>query len=111
VTLRTLVAGNLRRLRTEAGAEPDDLLPSAHANGLDWTATWVSGVEKGTRALTAEQLLALPVVLSAALRQRVTLADLLRGDAPVRLGRGAETPTVPASYLREVAGGEQIKRR
>jgi hypothetical protein len=112
VTLRELVAGNLRRLRAEAGVALDVLLPTARANGLDWTASWLAAVERGTRALTAEQLLALPVVLSGALRRRVTLADLLRGDAPVVLAAtlDAPHPSVPAAYLRDVVTGQPVER-
>jgi hypothetical protein len=112
VTLRELVAGNLRRLRTEAGVAPEDLLPTARANGLDWTASWLGSVERGTRSLSAEQLLALPVVLSGALRRRVTLADLLRGDRPVVLAGNLDPPhaSVPAAYLRDVVTGEPVRR-
>jgi hypothetical protein len=112
VALRELVAGNLRRLRAEAGAQPDDLVPIARANGLDWTAPWLTSVERGSRSLSAEQLLALPVVLSGALRRRVTLADLLRGDAPVVLAANLDPPlaSVPAAYLRDVVTGEPVRR-
>jgi hypothetical protein len=111
VTLRELVAGNLRRLRAEAGVAPEDLLPTARANGLDWTASWLTSVERGTRALSAEQLLALPVVLSGALRRRVTLADLLHGDTPVVLAASLDPPhaSVPAGYLRDVVTGEPVR--
>lgn len=112
VSLRDLVAGNLRRLRQAAGREPDDLVPVARAHGLDWTAGWLGSVERGTRALTAEQLLALPVVLSAGLGQRVSLADLLVGDAPVALGPGGEFTgaQVPAAYLLDVVTGHPVRR-
>jgi hypothetical protein len=51
------------------------------------------------------------VVLSAGLRRRVTLADLLQGDAPVLLAAHAEpAASVPAGYLRDVVTGEPLHR-
>jgi hypothetical protein len=112
IALRELVAANLRRLRQDAGREPDDLIPAARAHGLDWSASWVTSVERGIRALTADQLLALPVVLSAALGHRVSLADLLVGEAPVNLGTPGEltVASVPAAYLLDVVTGHPIRR-
>jgi hypothetical protein len=111
---RELIAGNLRRLCAEAGARVADLVPSAKAHGLDWTPAWLAAVEKGNRALSADQLLALPVVLSAALRYRVTLADLLAGDAPVSFAADPSvaepSASVPAAYLRDVVTGTPVPR-
>ncbi|OLB78257.1 MAG: hypothetical protein AUI14_13790 [Actinobacteria bacterium 13_2_20CM_2_71_6] len=109
VALRALIAGNLRRLRQEAGTELTDVSRAAWGNGLDWSATWLAGLERGTRSPSAEQLLALPVVLTTALGRRVTLADLLAGDAPVLLGVD-ERVSVPARYLRDVVTGEPVRR-
>jgi hypothetical protein len=102
-----VLAGNLRRLRQEAERELDDITRVASGMGLDWPLTWLTAVEKGTRAPTAEQLLALPVVLSAAFGQRVTLADLLAGEAPILLGMAAP---VPARHLRDLVAGEPTRR-
>ncbi len=108
IALRELIAGNLRRLREAAGRELDDLVPTARAHGLDWTVTWLASVERGTRALSAEHLLALPVVLSAALGTRVSLADLLVGEAAVVLGSTGRS--VPGAYLLEVVTGPPVRR-
>jgi hypothetical protein len=108
VPLRALVANNLRRLRGGSGVALDDVVRVAWGDGLDWTTTWLGGVERGTRSLTAEQLLALPVMLSAALGQRVTLAELLEGEAPVSLGADGQA-SVPARYLRDIVTGEPVR--
>ena len=117
VPARVLLAENLRRLRTDAGVTVDQVARAAYGHGLDWTATFLSGVEKGTRGLTAEQLLALPVVLADALGFRVTLTDLLAGDAPVLLvaeppgtRSGRQRAAVPAGYLRDLVTGEPVPR-
>jgi hypothetical protein len=112
VSLRELIAANLRRLRLAAGREPDDLIRVARAHGLDWTVSWLGAVERGTRAVTGEQLVALPVVLSTALGHRVSLADLLIGDAPVTLGGTDDRSgaSVPAAYLLDVVTGHPVRR-
>ncbi|HZN20810.1 MAG TPA: hypothetical protein VFB84_21905 [Micromonosporaceae bacterium] len=104
VTVRALIARNLRRLRLDATASHDDVVRTARYYGLGWTAQWVAAVERGQRAPTAEQLVALPMVLSEAFGHRVSLADLLLGDDPVVLGGAPGTAPVPVSgsYLREV---------
>jgi hypothetical protein len=109
VTLRALVAGNLRRLREDAGATLADVSRAAWGNGLEWAPTWLGTIERGTKSLSAEQLLALPVVLTSALGHRVTLADLLTGDAPVLLGTDGRV-SVPPRFLRDVVTGEPMRR-
>jgi hypothetical protein len=109
LALRALVGHNLARLRGEAGVPLDDIVRAAWGAGFDWTSAWLGGVERGSRSLTAEQLLALPVVLSASLGRRITLAELLAGEAPVALGidgRGI----VPARHLRDVVTGEPVRQ-
>jgi transcriptional regulator with XRE-family HTH domain len=111
VPLRAVIARNLRRLRQDAGVELEDVSRAASGTGLEWSLSWLSSLERGTRSPSAEQLLALPVVLSTALGFRVTLADLLTGDAPVLLGpdTGARV-SVPAKHLRALVTGEPMRR-
>jgi hypothetical protein len=117
VLARALLAENLRRLRTDAGVGVDQIVRAAYGHGLDWTVTWLTSVERGSRGLTAEQLLALPVVLGDALGFRVTLADLIAGEAPVLLvteapasRSGRQRASVPAAYLRDLVTGEPVPR-
>jgi hypothetical protein len=117
VPARALIAENLRRLRTDAGVGVEQVVRAAQGHGLDWTATWLSGVERGSRGLTAEQLLAMPVVLADALGFRVTLADLIAGEAPVLLvgdvpvsRSGRSRASVPAGYLRDLVTGQPVRR-
>jgi transcriptional regulator with XRE-family HTH domain len=111
VPLRAVIADNVRRLRQEAGVELADVSRAARGNGLEWTPSWLASLERGTRSPSAEQLLALPVVLAAAFGRRVTLADLIAGEAPVLLGTATEArASVPAKYLRDVVTGEPTRR-
>lgn len=107
ITFRALVAGNVLRLRESAGVAVERIVQAARGMGLNWSNTWVRGVEQGHRVLTAEELVALPMVLTSALAHRVTLADLLLGDDQVELGKGEP---VAAAYLRETVTSAPFKR-
>lgn len=53
----------------------------------------------------------MPIVLSAALAHRVTLADLLLGDDPIVWRNGANnTSPITAAYLREIVTGAPFRR-
>lgn len=108
VSLRELVAANMTRLRTGGQVAIESVARSAQLLGLPWTSTWVSSVEHGTRALNAEQLIALPVVLSMALGYRVSLTDLINGDRPVALATGQDP--LPAGYVRDIVTGTPYHR-
>ncbi len=102
VTLRALVSANIGRLRAASAVPLERVAQAAGVYGLKWTKSWLESVEQGNRALTGEQLLLMPLVLSAALTRRVSLLDLLSGEEPVALS--AEHP-VEAAHLREVVSG------
>jgi hypothetical protein len=108
ITFRDLVASNVSRLREAAQVPVDRVVKAAQSMGLEWNASWLRGVEQGQRSLTGEELIALPVVLSAALAHRVTLADLLLGDAPVVVRPDASP--IAAPYLREIITGAPYRR-
>jgi len=108
VTFRDLVASNVSRLREAAQVSVERVVKAANSIGLDWNAGWLRAVEHGQKALSAEELVAMPIVLSTALAHRVTLADLLLGDAPV-VWRPDSSP-IAASYLREIVTGAPFRR-
>jgi hypothetical protein len=83
---------------------------AAASFGLEWTAAWVSGVERGQKAITAEQLIALPLVLTTALSHRVSLADLLLGEGSLHLGKAEPGTTVSTYYLREIMTASPFRR-
>jgi hypothetical protein len=104
VGIRELIGRNLRRLRLDGVVSTEDIIRAARNHGLEWTASWLGAVERAQKPVSAEQLIALPVVLSDALGHRVALADLLLGDEPVLLAATEAAVRVPVSagYLREV---------
>ncbi len=112
ITLRELIAQNLQRLRLDAAVSLDDLAAAAQRIGLDWNKAWLASVEKAAKPLSAEQLLALPIVLTKALGHTTALADLLLGEESVLLSNGTEAGSTPwtASSLRDVVIGMPFRR-
>jgi hypothetical protein len=108
ITFRDLVASNVSRLREAAQVSVDRVVKAAQSIGLEWNASWLRGVEQGQRSLSGEELIALPVVLSTALAHRVTLADLLIGDAPIVVKPNSSP--IAAAYLREILTGAPYRR-
>jgi transcriptional regulator with XRE-family HTH domain len=76
-TVAQIIARNMRRIRETRGKTQLDVADAARAIGPAWTTTVVSRIEGGRRDLTLEEFLALPLVLTLALNQSVTLVDLL----------------------------------
>ncbi|WP_117214710.1 hypothetical protein [Allorhizocola rhizosphaerae] len=109
-TLRELVAANLRRLRSVTAAQPDDVVRAAAQFGLEWTTSWYLAVERGQKPLSAEQLLALPPILTSALAYRVSLSDLLLGDGSMHFGQPIEGTTISLHYLRELVTAAPFRR-
>lgn len=107
LTLRQWVGQAVRRLREHCGQRQDDVARSARELGLTWTASKIAALERGDKALPAEELLLLPLVLTRAGCGRPSLADLLpSGSGAVRLG---EATAMPAAVLARVVRGEEVK--
>lgn len=86
-TLASVVGRNLRSARQEAGATRNDVAVWARRYGFPaWRRNTVQTIEDGRRLVTAEELLTLPVILSAACGRPVELLDLTEGW-------GVEVPT------------------
>lgn len=105
-TLRQWVGRAVRELREQHGQRQDDVARSARELGLTWTATKIAALERGDKALPAEELLLLPLVLTWAGCGRPSLADLLPdGPGSVSLSEGT---TIPATVLAQVTRGEDV---
>ena len=109
LTLRQWVGQAVRNLREQHGKRQDDVARSARTLGLTWTASKVAALERGDKALPAEELLLLPLVLAQAQCGQPSLADLLpQGSGTVRLG---DQTAMPAAVLAQVIRGENIDIR
>ncbi len=106
LTLRQWVGQAVRSLREQHGKRQDDVARSARTLGLSWTASKVAALERGDKALPAEELLLLPLVLEKAMCGQPSLADLLPdGSGTVRLG---DQTAMPAAVLAQVVRGEHV---
>ncbi len=106
LTLRQWVGLAVRRLREQHGKRQDDVARSARQLGLTWTASKIAVLERGDKALPAEELLLLPLVLAWAQCGQPSLADLLPdGSGAVRLG---DRTAMPAAMLAQVVRGEDV---
>jgi hypothetical protein len=96
----------MRALREQHGQRQDDVARAARVLGLAWSRSKVAALERGDKALPAEELLLLPLVLATAECGEPSLADLLPdGSGAVRLG---DQIVMPAAVLAQVVRGEEI---
>jgi transcriptional regulator with XRE-family HTH domain len=107
LTLRQWVGQAVRRLREQDGQRQDDLARSARELGLTWTASKIAALERGDKALPAEELLLLPAVLALAGCGYPSLVDLLpSGPGTVRL---SDRTAMPAAVLAHAVRGEDFE--
>lgn len=105
--IREVIGEQVRRLREEAGLRQDDLSRAARLYGLTWDRARIGDLERGEKALDAEELALVPVFLGVALGRPVTLKDLVPVDvliqlSPTTTGTGE---AVLAVYAAELVGG------
>ena len=80
-TITQVIGANMRRLREDRAVVLRDVANAARDLGLSWDASAVSRIETGRRELSLEEFLALPLVMTLALDETVTMVDLLQVDA------------------------------
>lgn len=94
---------SLRGLREGSKVTAERLAAEARAMGLGWSRSTVADIESARRRLSAGEMLALPLILSAATGKGVKLADLFSGDIAL-----TESITLPPSELRHLFQGEPV---
>ena len=93
-----------RRLPTLRGeASTARVAQEARALGLNWRRETVTWIEKGRRGLSIEEVMLLPLVLTAATRRHVRLADLFVEDVQI-----TERLTLKRRAFRELLAGEAV---
>lgn len=97
----------MRELRTAHDAVQDDVVAASRTYGLGWVRSTVAMIESGQRGLSAEEFVALPLVLSDALATDVTMHDIIPTE-PVLLAE--RLPLTPAA-LRSVLAGGTLQRQ
>lgn len=84
--LASLLGRRAAELRVEAGRRQEDVVRAARELRLPWGQSSVVDLERGRRRLSADELVLLPAVLTAALGRPVSLGELLAVDAEVDVG-------------------------
>lgn len=101
-----LIGKRIRELRMSGGVTVVQLADTANAQGMKWSYSRISALERGKVALGPGVLYVVAGVLSSLLDRDVTVADLVPEDEPIRL-----TPdlVVAGSQLAGAFRGEAVK--
>ncbi|MCA1677089.1 MAG: helix-turn-helix domain-containing protein, partial [Actinobacteria bacterium] len=83
IPLVAVVTENMRRIRTERGLLQEDVAMAARWVGLMWSSITVTQIESGSRQLSLDEVLLLPLVLRCSLKD---LLDTANDDDPIQLG-------------------------
>lgn len=103
-SLRRIVGRRVGDLRQAAGRRQEDVATAARECGLAWSRSKVASLEAGEKAISPEELVLLPLVLSLALGRAVTLTELLDVESDITL---STTVTWPASTVAAMFAGDQ----
>lgn len=105
VLLQSVITDNMRRIRRERGLLQEDVAMAARWLGVMWSSMTVTQIESGTRQLSLDEFLLLPLILHCKLSDLVAVED---GNQPVKLGFGTILdPKTVAELISEK--GPQLK--
>jgi hypothetical protein len=106
--LRAVVGDRVRAVRETANVRQQVLSDAARALGLTtWTRTRIAALERGDKAISAEDLVRLLAVLTLGLRRTVDLTELF--DSPRRIGL-SDVASIEARRVVDVfRGGNAAK--
>lgn len=103
VPLRVVVGDRFRAIRDAAGARQQDLSDAAKSLGLaTWSRTRIAALERGDKAISAEDLVRLIAMLNIVSKRRVDVAELF--DDP-RLVEVSASVFIPARKISAVLCG------
>ncbi|WP_018639517.1 hypothetical protein [Parafrankia elaeagni] len=106
-SLRTVIGEGVRRVRTaRKGVRQEDVAKAARSYGLSWDYSRVAALERGEKAISAEELALLPDILSIACVRLVKLPDLIDPDVWVQVG----DRVMPGSDLIKIYAGQGALR-
>jgi len=102
--LRQVIGARVKHLREQAGGRQEDIARVARSFGLAWPRQKVDELERGKKAISAEELVLLPFVLSHALDRAVSMAHLFDDDDRITLS--AQTDIPARDVLAELCGAK-----
>jgi transcriptional regulator with XRE-family HTH domain len=83
VLLQSVITDNMRRIRHERGVLQEDVAMAARWVGVMWSSTTVAQIESGTRQLSLDEFLLLPLILRCKISDLIAVED---DNQPVKLG-------------------------
>lgn len=83
VLLQSVITDNMRRIRRERGVLQEDVAMAARWVGVMWSSTTVAQIESGTRQLSLDEFLLLPLILHCKIGDLLAVEDQ---NQPVKLG-------------------------
>jgi hypothetical protein len=112
--LRAVLGDGVRRVRAATGVRQEDISRAAQRFGLTWSRGRIWDLERGLKAISAEELVMLPVILGEAAGQPVTIDELIDPSVLVALtdkvdATGEMVRTVFHSGPAKVVDGEIVK--
>ncbi|KPM56910.1 hypothetical protein ACG83_03490 [Frankia sp. R43] len=106
-SLRAVIGEGVRRVRTaKKGVRQEDVAKAARSYGLNWDYSRVAALERGEKAISAEELALLPDILSIACVRLVKLPNLIDPDVWVQVGGRV----MPGSDLIKIYAGQGALR-
>jgi len=109
--LRAVLGERVKALREAEGKRQDDLSAAARALGLAWPRSKIGALERGEKAISAEELMLLPAILGRALERQVTFAEIFDADDKVALSRSVWVEAHGAAGLLASEDPDQLLRR
>jgi transcriptional regulator with XRE-family HTH domain len=100
--LRQVIGARVKHVREQAGGRQEDIARVARSFGLAWPRQKVDELERGKKAISVEELVLLPFVLSHALDRTVSTTDLFDADDQITLS--AQTDIPARDVLAELCG-------
>lgn len=88
--LRAVLGASARRIREAADVRQEAVARAARTYGIAWSQPKVAALENGGKAVSVEELVLLPMILSSSCGRPVTLADLVPVDARITLSPETE---------------------
>lgn len=95
---------SIRELRQELDVPLEEVADCAQRYGLRWGRSSVAQLENGKRGLSAQELLLLPLILSCAFRDDITMSHLLYHHEAVRVSE-SRALTLPGFTVLGILGG------
>src|SRR5262245_11868311 len=106
--MRAVLGSAVRRLREAEGLRQDDLARCANELGLAWPRSKIAALERGDKAVSAEELVLLVLILRRAFDREVSMTELFEGNEQIQL-TGAVTGV--AREVGEILGGADAGSR